>query len=91
MILYVSKCHHVGPENQEEMDFSLVDRKRRTFLAIQVLLPQFVYGAVVHCSPGRCPSKGLRLSGTIPRGFLKRRTMDCDCQAHIPTVVCDSE
>lgn len=54
------KCRHVGSENQEEIDFSLVVRKRKTFLAIQVLLPQFIYGEHWYTAvPGDVPAKVL--------------------------------
>lgn len=44
MTLYVPKCHLMGPKNQEEINFSLVDRKSRTFLAIQALLTIHLWG-----------------------------------------------
>lgn len=48
MTLDVAEGHHVSLENQEEIDFILVDTNRKTFLA---LLPQFIFEAVVHCGP----------------------------------------
>lgn len=57
------------PRESTRGRFQLDGERRKMFPAIQALLPAIIFGAVVHCCPCRYPSKGLRLSSTIPRGF----------------------
>lgn len=57
------KRHHVGPENQQEPGFSVVESRRKAFPAIQALLPAIHFWDRGTLLLWRHPSKALGYQG----------------------------
>lgn len=61
------KGHYLGPESQQKLCFSLVESRRKRFLAIQALLPAIFFfvergvrwGQWPTVVPGAIPAKAL--------------------------------
>lgn len=86
------KGNHLGPENEQEPGFSLVESRRKAFPEIQALLPAIYFWDSGTPLFWRCASKALGCQGQYWGQSLKSITMDCDCQDYIQTVkFCDSE